>query len=529
MKLNKYIKAAAALLVAATALAGCKFDGTTASFKDENKNSYKATWDEVNESGSIVDVGLDSAIAKTDEVATIVIVTRGELDENSITAAFDVYPLTKNETAGYAPVRGAALAKSLKTVDVEHFTGGAGFGTGSWYDRPQYGWDPSDPNQDDPGASGVITTIKFDVDTSSVTTDYVAFVADATKLKEKTGNLVLNGNENEKCGEESDSLIDYFNITTKSDKTTATDSLGAFVYERFAPTFDLDIDDEEFVVEDGKQTGKIKYSVYAPAEGYSDGLGYKVIYADKDAFTAELNKMYSFRTLPVGATNWTETPLTWTEGADDHTYTAEAEVAYGTKYCIATKTNNSLEWALVKDLYGGHTPRLGYSKDRKWYDSVSTYQYIKDEPVYIVNDPDNSESVTAVAFTANYYYLNTIRTLQDGILDLVKGDGYFIVKINATYEAKDVRLSAVDGFVVTDDKFNKIKTKAPVVYSKDEKGTISVLIEYENKNLTTTDFKYWVGEGTTITGNKLHNDVQVKFGTVAIEEDDYLAGYVKIN
>lgn len=540
MKLNKLIKAAATLLVAATALAGCKFEGTKSNFKADSKNSYVDTWDSVDEPGIIVNAYLDSDVAKTDEVATIVIVTHSELDEKSIVSALDVYTLTKNETAGYAPVRGAVLNKSLKTVDVRNFTGGAGLGIGGWFERTAGSW-----GSEDPGASGTVTTIKFDVDTSSVTTDYVAFVADATKLKEKSGNLVLNGNENEKCGEQTDSLISYFNITTKSDKTTATDSLGSFKHENFAPTFYLDVDsswidydgdgdyeyvpDIDYVVEDGKQTGKMKFTVYAPSVGYSDGLGSKVIYAEKDAFAGELNKMYALRTLPVGATKWTETALTWAEGADDHTYTAEAEVTYGTKFCIVTKENNSLEWAAVKDLYGGHTPRLSWSKNKTEYGYVFIYEYMKDEPDYIVDTPDNSESAVATTFAGDTYSLGAIKTSQDNVLDVeANHDGYFIVKVRDTYKDLNVRLSAVDGFVVTDNKYNKIKTKAPVVYSKDEEGTISVLIEFENKNLTTSSFKYWVGEGTTIKGNKKHNDKQLKFGTPAVEGENLLTGYVQI-
>lgn len=546
MKFNKILKTTAIFALTAAGLSGCKFSGTTTDFKDRNHNSYQATWDRVGESGIITYTGLGSTVAKSNEVLTIKIVTRGELDEQSIIAAFDVFPLTKNSNAGYAPVRGeTALPKSnsLKAVDVSYFTGGAGLGTSEWFDRTPGTW-----WNEDPGASGTITTIKFDVDTSSVTTDSVVLVADATKLKEKTGYLVLNGNDNEICGEDTDSLIKYFSISKKADKTTDTDPLGTFEYEDFAPTFDLSLDsiwidtdgdgwndtevpDINYVVEDGKQTGKLIYTVYAPSVGYNDGLGYKVIYADKDAFIEALNNMYLFRSLPAGASTWSETPLVWKEGDDNHTYTAEAVVAYGTKFCIATKQNNKLEWAAIKDIYGGHIPRLSWKKDRNEYGYVSTYEYIKDEPSYIVDTPDNSESAVVTPFAGGNYSLNAIKTVQDNILDVEKNhDGYFIVKISNSYENLNIRLSSLNGFVVTDNKNNIIKTKTPVVYSKDDNGgIISVLIEFEDKNRSTSNFKYWVGEKTTISGNKKCNDKQIMFGTPAVEKENNLTGYVQIN
>ena len=88
-----------------------------------------------------------------------------------------------------------------------------------------------------------------------------------------------------------------------------------------------------------------------------------------------------------------------------------------------------------------------------------------------------------------------------------------------------------DGFVITDNKLNKLKTKPPVVFEKDDKGIISIILELENPNLK-LNFNYsgnklFVGGNTSIP-NRAH-DLQRKFGTPELEQTDCLTGYVKLS
>ena len=166
MKLNKYIKAAAVLLAAATALAGCKFNGTTTSFKGKEANSYKAT-EAVSEPGSIVDY--ESSITAEDKAEVYVsIASKAKLDDKSIENALNFYVLSDPADKNFAPIRGAVLPKTLRKIDVDK-------------DTDNYGFD----------GDYILTTVYYYLDASSVTNDYVALVADATKLKEKTGVMVL--------------------------------------------------------------------------------------------------------------------------------------------------------------------------------------------------------------------------------------------------------------------------------------------------------------------------------------------------
>lgn len=528
MKLNKIFKAAATLLVAATALAGCKFEGTTASFKEDVRNGYTTEWDSVEKPGIIIDCVTYLTKAESNSRLDVKIVSQGKLDEKSIEAAFDYYSLSDNTAdTNYAPIRGPVFSKKIIKIDTETSSYGIDLGgTGYWFDN-------HDDTANERNRKCFVTTIEIEVDLSSVTKDYIAAVVDATKLKEKAGNLVLNGNDNEKCGEESDSIYWSINIDLKNDDTATEALVNDPDSEKFAPIINLGSPARSFVLDaESKQTGELEYTVSADWERKATDGSY--IYTD--GFASDLGNMYSIRTLAIGETKWTETPLSFTYDSDNHEYVAKtAALAYGTKYCLVTKSKNELEWAAAKDWYG-HTPRLGYDKNRTSYGNVYTYTYLKDSPLYIVNTPDNSEAATELTFTSTTYSQGSFDHAQcrvnpndstdnwGGLLSVSKRTNAVQVTINTT---NDIRFDSYDGFVITDNKMNILKTKAPVVYQKDAKGVYSVIIELENKNLSLNGIKVWVGEKTTINGNKAYPS-QTKFGAPAVEDNSLLAGYVQI-
>lgn len=502
MKL-KLIKTAAALLVAATVLAGCKFDGTTASFKNDERDVYTPTNDRISSAGSIGSYTTYIATADSKSEIQVVIKSEGILDEKSIDAAFDVYAISENTTNKYwAPVRGSTFTKTRKTIDVSKNSSGQ-----------------------------CTTTVVYEVDLSKVEKNYVAVKADATKLKEKTGKLILNYDSNDKCGEESDSIVGYIKIDAvkSGDTTTATTVLDwdplNFQTEDFSPNFSIggtptptiDVDT------DSKPTGKIKYITATPTSFYN---GTETVYA-KD-FAAELGKIYTFRTLPIGASKWTESALTFTWDADHNQYVATTDViAYGTRYCLGVKPNNKLEWAAAKDVYG-HTPRISWRKNKNSYTASSYYNRFLEDSEYIIQAPNND--IAAVTYSPISANVSAIASVQDDIIDFTVGDSYVIFMINTLNYNRKIRFGEYKDFVITDQYLNKIKTKAPVVYSTDSDGEVyAVLVEIENKNLDMTNFIYWVGEGTTIKANSLTGNKEVKFGTPKVQIDDTLLGYSVLN
>ena len=512
MKLNKFIKSAAVLLAALTALAGCKFQGTTTSFKGNEESGYKAVKDEVTKPGFVRDPVIDNFdTANKKAELRVVIISQGKLDEKSIDKAVDVYTLNDAADDYFACVRGSALPKTLRKIDVNEYENGTNYDYGQWYYN----------------AACVETVIEYYVDTSSVTKDAVAFVVDAAKLKEKTGALILNGDGNEKCGEASDSYIDYFDIHYKADGSSA-DALKGFRSENFCPSspfFDLSCLPDGYEESDGKRTGALFYKVDVASQGLYKSSSSSYIYPD--TFAAALGKMYAIRTLPMGAQKWTETPLSFTYDAGSHSYQAKSPVLeYGTKYSLVTKENNALEWTAAKDWFG-HAPRLAYTKNKTSYEDPDTWTYLKESPAYILGTPSNGDYDTEVPYTSAEHAPSSFESIQGAVFSVTPGTGLFKIDIAAGYKNNNIRFASYDGFVITDDMLNIVKTKAPVVYEEDETGVYSILLELENKNLGLNNYKLWVGEKTTIKANK-YFPVQLKFGCPAIEEADRLTGYILI-
>jgi len=509
MKLNKLIKAAAALLVAATALAGCKFEGTTASFKDDARNGYVSQNDAAPANAATISVSgsIDEAWAQED-IITVTITGKTQIDTKSAEKALDFYALSDAANASSVQVRGAKLPKTTKNIDT--YKSGNNF----------------------------VTEIYYTVDaTGNGKKEYIAFVADAKSLKDKAGKLVLNENGNEKLGEESDSYIDWIYVYNykEGDTITSTESITGNA-EDFHPTFSLgtlstfaqDTDDS------GKNTGALKTS-FGPVP-YETVNGSDIY---PQGFASELDKAFVIRYLPIGAKEWKESAVTgWTWNDTDKKYEVKtaAVLEYGTRYAILSKYNNSVKWTEAEPLYG-HAPVLelgggtAYKRDTKVLSDVYTYTTTFTAPDWIVVDPDNSESATAATFptTGASYSRTAYVNRQDAILARSwRSDNTVIVTITDIYkDLGDIRFDSFKDFIIADSRYNKLKIKDPVVYQQDEKGVYSILIELADQNLSHTDLKVLVGEGTTIKGNKVYPN-QVKFGTPKIEANNVIIGYAEI-
>ncbi len=524
MKLTKYIKAAAALLVAATALAGCKFEGTKTDFKDYEYNSFAAKGsatavETISKTAQVV--GYPSSITKAEAKTAIeiVFVSHAYLDEKSIDAAVDAYALDNASAANLPYARGAVLTKTLRRVVKTEHPNGLSDGSGEW-------WDGTGTDY-----ACVETQVYYYIDASSVTKNKIAFVVDATKLKEKNGKLVLNYNGNEKCGEESDSVIAYATVSAKSDGSAPDSLTTGHAGESYQTPFSLSASGGTLEVDsEGKRTGVVKYTVAAPSATGADGLVYG------DGFAADLGSMYTFLTLPIGAKKWTENALTWTYNTTTKEYeTKSPALEYGTQYRLLVKENNSLEFAAATT-YRGHTVRLSWKKNKNYWTDSATYQYMTSEPDYIYSAPDNTETITTPT-TWNQTQItlssgtNGFATPQNNVIEKEVYNGNKVIfKIRDTYTGtKNIRFDGTAGFIITDAKGNIIKTKAPVVYEEDDKGVKAVMIEVDNAytNLS-SGFTFWVGDKTSIKANAAHPS-QLKFGCPAVETTYGPAGYVKIN
>lgn len=528
MKLTKYLKAAAALVVAATALAGCKFEGTKIDFKDYEYNAYAVTNNKVATPAEIVHYTpyITKADAKTEIDFTIV--SRAYLDEKSIDAAVNAYIVDNASAVNLPYAKGAVLTKTLRRVVKTEYTTGYIDGSGEWWDQTS--------------AKCVVTQVYYYVDTSSVTKNYIAFIVDATKLKEKTGKLVLNTNDNEKCGEESDSLIAYIKVYTKADDS-ATDSLTTgHRKEDYAPTFSLNATGTEETNTESKHTGVIIYYVTAPSTIGADGSD---VYGD--GFAAELGKMYTFLYFPIGAKEWNKAALVWTYDETNYRYEAKSPVIeYGTKYRLLIKDNNALEFPALST-YAGHTSRISWQKNTdEWESSTYTYFWFTAEPGYVYNVPDNNESITDPTDWSEQQIKildgsNSFAGNQDIVIDYeIYNSNKVIFKLddNYTTDTYNLRFGTTDGFVITDIKGNIIKTKTPVVYDEDEKGVKAVMIEVDNAYVDLTKtytsggntynyYTFWVGEKTTLKANAKYAN-QLKFGCPAVATQYGPAGYVKL-
>ena len=506
MKLTKLLKAAAALVVVATALAGCKFEGTKSDFKGDEYNRFAAKTNANNPAPEAVTgatVSIPSTVtftAEKDQPITVTVTSRAALDEKSFDAAFNVYTLT-DAANNYTPVvKGSTLPKTLRRVAVTY-------------------------NND----STVTTEIYYYVDATGVTKDTLAFVADATKLKEKTGKLIMNGNGNEKCGEESDSVIAYVDIYAADGSALAT--LTGNYREDFAPTFYVGAPTPTSNAAENTVTYRISVDGSLYGKSVQDSTGTYIYPAD---LKGTLDAMYKLRTYAIGDKAWTTTALDWNYNATGHYYEAKTSaLAYGTKYCFEVTPNNTVEWAEAKDYYG-HTPRISWLKNKKSYTADSVWRVATTEPAYICQDPDNRESVSTVEWGSTYYDVATadsFASAQDNILTKsVYSKNKVLISFTNGAKDNDLRFDAYEGFAIVDDKYNIVKTKAPVVYEQDEKGVYAIVLETADSaiDLTTSSFTYWVGEKTTLKGNKKHS-VQVKFGCPAVELTNTVVGYCAFN
>ena len=423
------------------------------------------------------------AKAAADSTLSVTITSYSFLDQASIEKAFKFYTITQNDKyLQGAPVRASSpLASSIKECEVT--------GTGN-----------------SPDSQNVTTSLIFTIDTSSVTVDTIALLVDATILKDKRGSFVLNGDQNEKTGEETDSLVRYISITKKADGT-ATDSFPVFYAgENFAPSYPVSA---YSVGTPAYSNGKVTLTSYS-AEWYDYSKAEDVT---EENLASALNESYVLQTLSMTESAWKDNKLSFDYKSASKRYEAVVEgITTGTKYRVMVKHPSKEKAPSEKDssiIRYGHPSYLTYKHTA--YTSTGTEYTVE------TFSESPSQIITTGTFTAGTAYTSAnIITAQRGLLSAAKvADDIWKVTLSSPYE-----FDKTEGFIVTDIKNTKVES----VTTKESETILYVTI----KNKVNGEYKLWVGKGTSIKANAT-NANQLEFGNyyTNVEAGD-VSGYVNI-
>lgn len=416
---------------------------------------------------------------------TITISSDSSLDEESIEAALNFFALKDNTNKYNYPVRDAQLTKTKTYI------------------------------KSSKNGTKVDTVIDYMVDSSTVTTNYVAVFVDAAVLKDKQGKFVLNGDGNDKAGEESDSWIGYIEVTSKADGSAAT-QLNNRKNETFAPTIPTALS------VDTSTANKLKFIVSGPTYYDTDGN----LKADSELVDL-YNQIFEFYTIAPDATEWSNTALTfaWDDTAKQYTSTVDLPV-YGT------------DWKVVKT----EKPDLCDTKSVEIYGHQAKVTFKNAESKSIANDGTNDTKGTVwnlttsaetiinpdlTAFSAGVYPIADIETAQKTYLSATPSTNAPLYWDVACLISSSP-FATHDGFVAFDKNGNKLET---VVYEmdKDSNGDVTkIRVAIKNVNYYTAGCQLYVGKETSIKANTTNTN-QKQFGCQELRSDTYHKGLIKLN
>lgn len=520
----------AALVAAAALFAGCSdvytggdADSTTVSFAGAEAKHTQP--DENGELASIVtNIRYDSIEqAAEDSTVELTFTAKTRLDEESIKVAVAFYAIEERTiTVGSikrsaSPTRTEQLPSSLLV-----------------YGEPDISRD------------GVLGTARFRVDTSKVDNGKIAVMVDATKLKDKRGNFVLNGDGNETAGEESDSWIDY--ITVDKDKDgNGYDKWNITRPENLAPKylpgvfFSLQFNPEY-------TTSGMTYQLIVDGnDGDASTLATDGKYVYNTGLASTLAGIYSVQVKKAGETSWTDKSLTFTYQSDSTKtnygfYVATTEtLSAGDKIRLVTKTPTKTTAGLsdttnATQLYG-HPAYMSYkAKSYTFYGYERTSSYHATEPSYIVQTAADMDK-----FAADDYDDEDITSAQQSFFDKWEriGKNKWLVSLEEEiwYDIGDddklyPRFDKIDGFKVVLDKdseygYSYTELNATITKIDDNRTVLIELPSYYDSSKAGGTIELWVGSGTTITGNTLH-PTQKTFGSFVDVSKGVVSGYVKL-
>lgn len=385
-------------------------------------------------------------------------------------------------------------------------------------------------------------SLEYEVDTSSVTTNRIAVVADATKLKDKYGNYILNGNGNYKAGEASDSKIVYLGVRYKADNT-ATEAITKGDAEWFAPSFDpFDGDPYIYECEDSsyRPTGKYQVRIW----GKTGKKSFTSAYTDIDNFAAKCSEAIKLRVREPESTSTKDVDLTFEWKSSDRQYESqEVAIATGSRIEVWRKkvdySKEAAEWTSWYETKYGHPVFLddvGIGATEQTDSEVA--DVFAEEPDYIV-ESYNSTATEAVTWYNKTIYDSTITTAQRSFVDAYWTGIEFYVATKDGFDKLEFAADPADFKVIQYTSSNHMPYEIPFKVTKklidpseneDHPDRIAYYrIEITDKNISVRNPELWIGSGVALkAGSNVAHPKQLKFGKYKNVKDGILSGYVQL-
>lgn len=406
------------------------------------------------------------------------------------------------------------------------------------------------------------STFECEVDTSSVTTNFIAVFADAKKLKDKAGTLILNSDGSYKSGEESDSVIAYLTVDYKADGTdssapTATTAITKGIGEWFAPTFAAAGGApyiESLVDSSHNPTGKYQVRIRGTA---APKTAWDATPTDVDNFADVFSKGLILRTREATSSSKKDISLEFKWNSDDARYDSqEIALDVGTYYELYSKNVNTssaaAEWTGWYKEHYGHEAVLtiqGTGASNYIDGTAKTANIYTSEPTYIIDGYDSS-ATEAATWTNKAVYFDSIASAQQSFVDISNGDDdgwgewneYRIYprdpeEVLFESDPKDIKV-----ILYTDDGNPyelpfKVGKKLYDANWKNSEGKYVETVEYYTIEITDKNFnmpgsKYpeiWFGNGVTLkSSSNVAHPTQVHFGKFKDKKDGILSGYVRL-
>ena len=518
MKKNIFKTLAVCCGFAVLLLTGCKnsFDGTTPNY-NQKKEQFTGNYGENKSAKGLSNWSFSLSpsydiVASDDLEIEVSFTASAELDYESVEAAFTFYKLKKNtKCERYYSEHDGEITKTLLHI--------------------------TEPNS----YSGSVKFL-YRLAAKNVTTNKIAFVVDATKLKYKNGLAVVSNDGNLTAGEVTDSFVRYLYVDYKDDGTT-TDSLGYSYDESYTPNnysiTSLSYRTELTVSEtDSTPSGKYRFECSAPSKTL-DAEGYTSTY--DDGLAELLSSKFKLQIQKPGSTKWedggklefkyyTEFSTAPHNSHSSYSYNTDVDTSVmeqGTKWRImcdkSVKLGSPSAW--VADAYG-HAPYEYYPKViTKVYPYSEEYilkpYESKDTPIIFAygtsETPGTFEKEDCVELSAFY-------TQNSFVQGINKGEK----QIDVDFKAWMVELDKTDGFILVDSK-NTIVPSTTTVHKNGDGKIDKVTIKPKNEKLNLYEDVYnvYVGSGTTIKSNPEYPK-QLQFGYYPDLSKGDLSGYMQL-
>ncbi len=405
-------------------------------------------------------------------------------------------------------------------------------------------------------------TFEFEIDASGVTKNKIVVIVDATKCKDKQGTAILNLNDNDKRGEESDSFIDTIDVNVKAGEAALPAPVGNRVesYQKVNLNnfvYDPTVTEKKTAGSPDKQTGVFFVEIVPKA--------YAKTLAAYDAGTNEVNKelagklnsAYKLRIRKPGSSSYEDKALSFTyyttykNGTPDiiasstigEYISQDITLEYGTHYEIVKTVIDVND--IVPD-YGetvfGHkfvTRTSGFGAATQGVTgSANTFVT---QPSFIIDNYVSAATSAVTPWDPRSKDSKAIETAQRSYFQTpsyIESDRVFELRLNNS-AAEAYRLAFAsesnDFFAVLRNNNVEYKLDVNVSYKKNDAHTNDKLdyvrIEIKDKNInipTGTTPTLYIGNGVKLSANYAY-PTEVSFGSYKDAAEGITSGYVALN